>query len=139
MPAHLATELPDIVARIQGHVEACRYHQALQTIWLEILNPTNKHVEDTQPWKLFKTDPEAAKRVMYDLAEVLRVVAILLKPFLPRAADTIYAAFNFPTAWEKVSYEDAATWPERSQDLTLDPGLRSGVKQLFPRIVVKKS
>ncbi len=133
-PGVVVPDLPGIVTRIQGHVEACRYHQALQTIWLEILNPTNKHVEDTQPWKLFKTDAEAAKRVMYDLAEVLRVVAILLKPFLPRAAEVIYAAFNFPTPWAKVSYEDAKTWPERAQDLTLDLGLREGVKPLFPRI-----
>ena len=71
---------------------------------------------------------------MYDLAEVLRVVAILLKPFLPRAAEVIYGAFNFPTPWEKVSYDDAATWPERAADLTLDLGLREGVKPLFPRI-----
>src|SRR5262249_24804410 len=106
---------PDVATTVregQEHVEACRYHPALQALWLQVLNPANKHVEDTKPWALAKTDKEASKRALYDLAEMLRVVTILLKPFMPRAAQTIYTSFNFPTPWEKVRYEDAASSPE---------------------------
>ena len=131
----IVTDLPAVIRKVQENVEACRYNVALQTIWLEILNPANKHVEDTKPWSLYKTDPEAAKRVLYDLAEVLRVVSILLKPFLPKSAETIYKSFNFPTPWERVRYEDAAAWPERKDDLSAAESLREGtMAPLFPRI-----
>jgi methionyl-tRNA synthetase len=134
-PGAIVPDLPAVVRRVQEHVESCRYNVALQTIWLEILNPANKHVEDTRPWALFKSDPEASKRVLYDLAEVLRVASILLKPFLPKSAETIYRAFNFPTPWEAVRYEDAATWPERKDDLSVAESLREGtMAPLFPRI-----
>ena len=73
--------------------------------------------------------------MLYELAEVLRVVAIVLKPFLPNAAKAIYTAFNFAPAWDTVRYEDAMRWPERADDLRIAEGLGTdGVKPLFPRI-----
>jgi methionyl-tRNA synthetase len=123
------------VGRVKEFVEGCRYSQALQAIWLEILDPANKYVEDTKPWSLAKTDPLGSARVLYELAEVLRVTAILLKPFLPRSAETIYQSFNFPTPWSEVRYEHAATPQPRNEDLRVLVALEGGkVKPLFPRV-----
>ncbi|MFQ3650128.1 MAG: methionine--tRNA ligase [Gemmataceae bacterium] len=133
-PKGIIEGLSEIVARVQKQVESCHYHQALQTIWLEILNPTNKYIEEMKPWSLFKTDPAGSASVLYELAEVLRVVAILLKPFLPQTAQTIYTAFNFAPLWEAVRYEDAMGWPHRGDDLRIAEGLAEGIKPLFPRI-----
>ena len=36
--------------------------------------------------------------MLVNLAEAIRVVAILIKPFLPRTAETFYSAFNFGAA-----------------------------------------
>jgi methionyl-tRNA synthetase len=121
--------------QVQEHVEACQYNQALQRIWLQVLNPTNKYLDDTAPWKLVKSDKAAAKRVLYDTAEQLRIVSILLKPFLPRAAQTIYQSFNFPEPWEEVSYEDVWSHARQGEDLRVLAALHDGkVKPLFPRI-----
>ena len=51
----------------------------------------------------------ACRVVLVNLADWLRVAAILIKPFLPRTAETFYRAFNFEgtKAWDKVSYDDA--------------------------------
>ncbi|MFM7148528.1 MAG: methionine--tRNA ligase [Gemmataceae bacterium] len=134
-PGAIVPEIGQVVRQIQEHIEACEYSVALQKIWLQVLNPANKHVEDTKPWSLFKTDPEASKRVLHELAEVLRVACILLKPFLPRPAETIYTSFNFPKPWDAVRFEDAATCPAQAEDLRLAGGLADGaVKPLFPRI-----
>ncbi|MGL4552147.1 MAG: methionine--tRNA ligase, partial [Gemmataceae bacterium] len=90
---------------------------------------------DTAPWKLFKTDPAGSAKVLYELAEVLRVVSIVLKPFLPEASKAIYTGFNFAPAWDAVRYEDATAWPPRADDLRLDGLLAAdGAKPLFPRI-----
>ena len=121
--------------QVQGHIESCQYNQALQRIWLQVLNPTNKYLDETAPWKLVKTDKGAAKRVLYDAAEQLRVVSILLKPFLPRAAETIYTSFNFPQPWAEVSFEDVWAHPRQGEDLRVLAALHEDkVEPLFPRI-----
>src|SRR5262249_4904341 len=94
------------VQQIQAHVEACHYNQALQRIWQQILAQANQYADKKEPWKLVKSDRLAAKQVLYDLVEQLRVAAILLKPFLPWTAQTIYRSFNFPQPWESVRHED---------------------------------
>jgi methionyl-tRNA synthetase len=123
------------VQQVQAHIEACQYNQALQRIWLQVLNPANQYVERTAPWKLVKTDANAARQVLFDLVEQLRVVAILLKPFLPRLAETIYRSFNFPQVWETVRHEDVWSHPRQTDDLRVLAALEDGkVKPLLPRI-----
>jgi methionyl-tRNA synthetase len=123
------------VQQVQAHIEACQYNQALQKIWQQILDPANRYADKTEPWRLVKTDLEGAKRVLYDLVEQLRAAAILLKPFLPKTAETIYRSFNFPRPWESVRCEDVWVHPRQADDLRLQVELDGGrVKPLFPRI-----
>jgi methionyl-tRNA synthetase len=121
--------------QVQAHIEACQYNQALQRIVFQVLNPINKYLNDRAPWKLVKTDKAAAKQVLYDAAEQLRVASILLKPFLPRASETIYTSFSFPQPWAEVSFEDVWVHPRQAEDLRVLAALEGGkVKPLFPRI-----
>jgi methionyl-tRNA synthetase len=123
------------VQQVQAHIEACQYHQALQRIWQQVLVPANQYADKKEPWKLVKTDREAAKHVLYDLVEQLRAVAILLKPFLPRTAATLYRSFNFPQPWDEVRHEDVWVHPRQAEDLRVLAALEDAkVKPLFPRI-----
>jgi methionyl-tRNA synthetase len=127
--------LREAVFEIRGHIEACRYNQALQLIWQQLLTPANQYAEETQPWKLVKSDKIKAANVLKILVQPLRVTSILLKPFIPRAAETIYKSFNFPTPWEQVKYADAAELKPQPDDLRVLAELVDGkVKPLFPRI-----
>jgi methionyl-tRNA synthetase len=122
-------------ADLQAHVEGCRYSQALETIWRQVLDPANRLADSAEPWKLVKTDKDAAKKVLYALVEPLRKASILLKPFLPRSAEHIYRSFNFLKPWEEVRYEDARQHPGQIEDLRVEVELTNGkVKPLFPRI-----
>jgi methionyl-tRNA synthetase len=135
VPALLDADREGTVRQIQAHVEACRYNQALQTIWQAILNPANQFADRKEPWKLVKSDPQAAAEVLFTMIEPLRATAILLKPFLPRAAETIYRSFNFSTPWETVRYEDAALPTPQTESLRINAPMENGkVKPLFPRI-----
>jgi methionyl-tRNA synthetase len=129
-------DIQTTVRKVQGHVEACEYSQALVTIWQQVLDPANQYADRTAPWKLVKSDLEAGKRVLFDLAESLRAAAILLKPFLPRSAETIYRSFNFIQPWEMVRYEDVWVYPRQNDDLRVTATLDGAgkVKPLFPRI-----
>lgn len=138
-PAVPDLDLAAFVAEVRGHVEACRYHQALQALVLNFLTPTNQYLEVNAPWKLVKTDKDAAKVVLLNAVQSLRVASILLKPFIPRSAEAIYRSFNFATPWEDVQYADAADPRPQVEDLRVTAALVDGkVKPLFPRIEVKK-
>ena len=134
-PAVPSLDLPAFVATVRGHIEACRYNQALQAIILDFLTPTNQYLETHAPWKLVKTDKEAAKKVLFNAVQSLRIAAILLKPFIPRSAETIYKSFNFPIPWEQVKFADAAELKPQAEDLRVTAELVEGkVRPLFPRI-----
>lgn len=121
--------------QVEAHIEACQYNQALEKIWRQVLDPANRYADRKEPWKLVKTDKAAAQEVLFDLVEGLRVVSILLKPFLPRKAEQIYRSFNFKQPWETVRHEDVWVHPGQHEDLKLLAGLEEGkVKPLFPRI-----
>lgn len=132
--------LKDFVQEVREHVEACRYNQALQLIILNFLTPTNQYLETHAPWKLVKTDLAAAKTVLFNAVQSLRIAGILLKPFIPRSTETIYRSFNFPVPWEEVKYADAAELKVQPDDLRVTAELVDGkVKPLFPRIDAKKA
>jgi methionyl-tRNA synthetase len=123
------------VQQVQAHIESCEYNQALQRIWQQVLVPANQYADRTQPWKLVKTDLEAAKGVLYDLVEQLRASAVLLKPFLPQLAEKIYASFNFSQPWDEVRHEDVWVHPTQVQDLCVTAPLQDNKpKPLLPRI-----
>src|SRR5947209_862925 len=106
-----------------------------QAVVQDFLTPTNQYLESNAPWKLVKTDKEAAKRVLFNAVQSLRVASILLKPFIPRSAEAIYTSFNFPKPWAEVRYADAAELAAQPDDLRVTAELVDGKpKPLFPRI-----
>ncbi len=128
-------DLAQFTRELVGHMEAFRYNQALQLLIQDYLTPTNQYMETHAPWKLVKTDLPAAKKVLFNAVEPLRVAAIVLKPFLPKSAEVIYRSFNFSVPWEKVRYEEIAAYPGQPEDLRVLASLENGkVKPLFPRI-----
>jgi methionyl-tRNA synthetase len=56
----------------------------------------NQFIEQTAPWRMAKQNQSGAlDSVLYQLAESLRIVAILISPILPRAAHGIFDQLNW--------------------------------------------
>ena len=127
--------LMEFVNTVREHVEGCRYSQALGTVVQDLLIPTDLYLETNKPWTVVKTDLAAAKEVVFNATQSLRIAAILLKPFIPRSAEAIYKSFNFAKPWDEVTYADAAQLAPQPEDLRVTAELVDGkVKPLFPRI-----
>ena len=65
----------------------------------------NKYLTDEEPWKKWKTDPEAVARILYTSVQLIAALGIVAKVFLPRAAEKILDTLNltaFPTDWENL-------------------------------------
>jgi methionyl-tRNA synthetase len=135
IPGAIVPELVEIVRRIQTHMEACEYNLALDLIFQQIVVPANQYIEKFAPWTLVKTDKDAVKPILFNLSEILRVAAILLKPVLVRSAATIYRSFNFTQPWEQVRFADVCAQLRQTDDLRVIATLEKGkVKPLFPVI-----
>ncbi len=58
---------------------------------LNIVSRTNKYIDETSPWILFKEEKqEELKSVMYNLYESLRKIGILFTPFMPSTCENIF-------------------------------------------------
>jgi methionyl-tRNA synthetase len=132
-------DLAALVEALREQVGSFQYNVALSAIWIQVLDAANRFIQVTEPFKLAKTDPEACKAVLVNLADALRVIAILIKPFLPATAETFYRAFNFEDAqpWDSVAYRDApADHPGLALRVTA-PLVGGKPAPLFPKIEAK--
>ena len=128
-----------LVEELRGLIATFQHNVALGRIWSEVVEPSNRYITATEPFKLIKTDPDACRAVLVNLAEAVRVIAILIKPFLPTTAATFYGAFNIGEVapWESVSYADVLKRPEVDA-LKVTATLVSGKPSpLFPKIETK--
>jgi methionyl-tRNA synthetase len=90
----------------------CQPSEALQSIW-GIIWGCNQFVEASSPWTLAK-DPQKEHQldtVLYHFADMLRIIAILISPVLPRAAHGIFDQLNWKMEFsgkeERFRLEDA--------------------------------
>ena len=88
------------------------YHvsNALIELW-NIISRTNKYIDETAPWVLSKEgNTDELKTVMYYLAESLRKIAILLKPFMKNTSESILSQLNIndiDNSWDTLlNYND---------------------------------
>jgi methionyl-tRNA synthetase len=66
------------------------FNKALMAIW-ELISAGNKYIDETAPWALAK-DPEQRQRlgtVMYNLLESIRIISLLVAPFMPETGEKI--------------------------------------------------
>jgi len=71
--------------------------QALEEIWQRVRR-LNRYVEERAPWQLAKDEAQAGELdvVLATLAEGLRVLTVLLQPWLPATAETLLGALGTP-------------------------------------------
>ncbi len=68
-----------------------------------LADQANKYVEDQAPWKLVKTDVEAARGVLTAGLEAGRILTIYLKPILPAFAEKVEKCLGLPAQeWRNV-------------------------------------
>jgi len=101
---------------VTDHIGAFRFDLALETIWNGVdgkygLIHANKFIEDTQPFKLVKTDPDAVAVILYSLLEYCRTVAWLIEPFMPTVSRRIIEQLGqSPDEERKKKIDDLLSW-----------------------------
>ncbi len=125
----LAASIP---AEAADYMDKMDFANALTSIW-RLVNRANKYIDETMPWALAK-DPACKERlnsVLYNLAEVIRIVTVMISPVMP----------SIPTrVWEQTGANPAENeaWSAVAWGQT-KPGQKvSKTASLFPRIETKE-
>ena len=97
----LAREVP---GSVDAQMEQLHIPEALEEIF-RLVRACNKYIDVTAPWVLAKSEDGKARlgTVLYNLAECLRITAILLKPFLTHTPDSMFAQLNTPAELQDIS------------------------------------
>ncbi len=89
MTKPLVTKTERLREEILSGIKEVDFSKALSAVW-ELIGMANKFIEQKAPWKLSKENrTEELKDMMYDLYDILRVVSVSLRPFLPSTAESM--------------------------------------------------
>ena len=131
----LTEKAAEVIAEVRKLYKELAYNKILQKIWT-LVDATNQYIDKTGPWNLAKTDEgkERLKTVMYNSAESLRVLGVLLNPFMPDSMSSLMKQLGVQSSIEDQGMASIENWG----------GLKSGnqtqkAKQLFPRIEDKQA
>jgi methionyl-tRNA synthetase len=111
--------------RVRARFDRVEVTGGLEDTWL-LIRALNRYVQDEEPWQLAKDESKRDRldRVLYTLAEGMRVVSVLLHPYMPDATMRLLTALG---------QDDMSL--ERARFGAVDGGARIGdLPPLFPRI-----
>jgi len=121
------------LAKVRQLMDELAINDALAALW-QLIGKANKYIDETAPWALAK-DPAQSDRlatVMYNVFEVQRITALLLKSFIPETSAKIWTQLGITDSLDDLLI-DAAQWG----------GLKPGTvtckgNPIFPRIEIKE-
>ena len=87
--------------------------ECLIKVW-EFINKANKHIEDSQPWTLAKSsekkDIDRLDAVLYEVAESIRLSALILIPFMPSSCQKILDQLGIEKKAGDMRLEEDGIW-----------------------------
>lgn len=120
----------NLYKKVQKHIDNLDVPKALDEIFA-LVQSANKYIDLTKPWVLIKEDKKRLQTVIYNLLETLRIIAVMLQPFLIDTTKKIFKSLGVDD--KAKTFESIKTFGY----------LKEGVKvikqePLFPRINIEK-
>lgn len=131
---HVQQMAKENMEQLEQAMEEMQFNVALAHLG-NLVRRLNKYIEETSPWNLAKEESQRERlaTVMYTLVEGIRIVSVLLQPFLTRAPLRIWRMVSLEDSPELLKWEKARQWG------VYPPGLRvTKGDPLFPRLDVEK-
>jgi len=128
-------------AQVEAHLDAYEISDAVAALF-ELVRKANKYIEDEAPWDLARRADPHLGTVLYDLAESLRVSAILLRPFLVDTPQKIYDQLGLgditTTSWDDAAWGHALSGTAVRRAAPIFPRIDMAAKRAEPSEVPLK-
>lgn len=129
----------EVVEQMEAALERLDLPQALASLW-RLIGRANKYIDEKAPWNLAKlaregatADAERARQqlhtVLYNLAETLRLSAVLLAPFLVETPEGMWRQLGLSGSPRAAGWDAGSVWGQLEPGITVQRG-----EPLFPRI-----
>lgn len=117
--------------KVEAHMDKFEFNLALEEIWVAVRR-ANKYIDENMPWVLAKNEADKPRldTVLHNLAETLRIISVLIYPFMHTTSNEIRKQLGLWYA--DVAWEDAFTF-EMMQGEQVKKG-----NPIFPRLDIEK-
>jgi methionyl-tRNA synthetase len=112
--------ISDFPSRISSSIEQYRFREALSEM-MNLARLGNKYLADSEPWKIFNTDPERVKTILNISLQICANLTIVMEPFLPFSAEKLLLMLNL----------NKLTWESSGKTDILLPGHQLGKPELL--------
>ncbi len=129
----LASEIERVRSIVEQEMAESDFSAALAAIW-ELVASGNKFLDSREPWTLHKEAKQVElEAVLYDVLDCVRVLAIMVAPFMPAVADEIWRQLGLQSGQVEKSWDDCRALALPS-GITIESG-----RPIFPRVDIKRT
>ncbi len=117
--------------KVEANMNDFKFNMALEEIWI-VVRRANKYIDETMPWVLAKDEALKPRldNVLHNLAEAIRIISVLIYPFMHTTSDAIRKQLGLWYA--DVAWEDAFEFEMMSGEQ-----VKKG-NAIFPRLDIEK-
>lgn len=102
----IIAEFRDVKAKVEELLEKFRFRDA-QKEAMNLARIGNKYLADSEPWKVFKTDPKRVETILNLSLQLVANLAIAFEPFLPFSSEKLRSMINMPDLkWNNLGQTD---------------------------------
>ena len=105
------TQIPIIKKAIEDSLDHYKFREALKEA-MNLARLGNKYLTDTEPWKVYKENPERVASILNTSLQICANLAIAFEPFLPHTTKKLRYILNM----------DKSNWEEFGLGTILNPG-----------------
>ena len=92
--------------RLENHLDHFRFREALKEA-MNLARLGNKHLADSEPWKIINTDPDRVKSILYTSLQITASLVAIIEPFLPFSSHKLAGFLNVKgVAWKDIGKKD---------------------------------
>jgi methionyl-tRNA synthetase len=121
-----------VIDDYKGMMKEFAFHKALITVW-ELIGRANKYVDTMKPWAMAKQRRERLGTVLNNITELIKIVSVLLWPFMPQTAEKIQHQLGLGAVGLELDLASLREWGGIRQVRPI-----SKAPPLFPRVKRQK-
>ena len=102
----IIAEFRDVKTKVEELLEKFRFRDA-QKEAMNLARIGNKYLADSEPWKVFKTDPKRVETILNLSLQLVANLAIAFEPFLPFSSEKLRNMINMSDLkWDNLGQTD---------------------------------
>ena len=86
-------EFKDVKEKVEAYLDIFKFREA-QKEAMNLARIGNKYIAETEPWKLWKTDPKRVETILYISLQLVANLSIAFEPFLPFSSKKLREMIN---------------------------------------------